>query len=166
MAPCLHLAGASPSRPGFFAPCRPQTTNNNKEITMADNEWTPAEESMLVAAFRDGTSPERIARALRKTPGSVRWKLNRLGLTTLGCGPAAVPKIHRDDQILAAQRGDRAFRRAMLAAIRRGAERAQSGTVKSTAKQHYIPRVTPTTESGYRSSAGYAADMGQGRHGP
>jgi len=126
---------------------------------MADNEWTPAEESMLVAAFRNGNSPERIARTLRKTPGSVRWKLNRLRLTTLGCGPADVPKVHRDDQMLAARRSDLAFRRAMLRAIRRGAERAQSRP-KSTATQHYIPRVTPIIESGYRSSAGYTADMG------
>lgn len=132
---------------------------------MPANEWTLAEETMLMAALRDGVSTENIARTLRKTPGSVRWKLNQLGLTRLGCGPAAIRKVHRDDQTLAAQRSDRAFRRAMLDAIRRGVERAQPGTIKSTAK-HYIPRVTPLIESGYRSSAGYTADMGQGQHGP
>jgi len=164
MAPCPHLAGAGGSRPGVFDALA--TTNNNKETAMADNEWTPAEESMLVVAFRAGASPECIARTVRKTPGSVRWKLNRLGLTTLGCGPADEPKAHRHDQTLAARRGDRAFRRAMLAAIRRGAERIKAGTITGVAKQHYIPRVIPAIGCGYRSSAGYAADMGQGRHGP
>ena len=132
---------------------------------MAANEWTLAEESMLVSAFRGGIEPEHIAATLRKTPGSVRWKLNRLGLTAHGCGPAAVPKTQRNDRDLVARRSDLAFKRALLDAIRRGAERARPGMIKC-ATTRYIPRVLPTLESGYRSSAGYTAEMGETRRDP
>jgi len=132
---------------------------------MADNEWTLAEETMLVSAFRGGIGPERIAETLRKTPGSVRWKLNRLGLTTLACGPADVPKTQRDDHDLKLQRADLAFQRAMLRAIKGGTERARPGVIKSAAAR-YIPRVVAMVESGYRSSAGYTADMGEATQDP
>lgn len=127
---------------------------------MAANEWTLAEESMLVSAFRGGMKPEDIAEALRKTPGAVRWKLDRLGLAARGRGPAEAPKTQRNDRDLMARRGDLAFKRALLDAIMRGAERARPGVI-TCATTRYIPRVRPTVESGYRSSAGYAAEMGE-----
>jgi len=159
------LPGRAPLAPAFSAARRPHPTDNKKETAMADNEWTLAEESMLVTACCGGIRPERIAEALRKTPGSVRWKLNRLGLTARGCGPAAIHKIYRDDQSIAVRRSDLAFQRAMLKAIKRSAERARPGVITSAAAR-YIPRVMPMVESGYRSSAGYVADMGQARHDP
>ena len=40
--------------------------------------WTPAEEAMLVSGIQSGMSLGRMADALRKTPGSITWKLNAL----------------------------------------------------------------------------------------
>ena len=130
---------------------------------MAENEWTQVEEAMLVTSFHAGIGPEHIAQALRKTPGSVRWKLTQMGLTRLPCAPPGVAKPQYDEQGVAVRRGDLAFKRAMLFAIKAGTERARPGVIKSRAK-HYVRRVTPTIESGYRSSAGYTADMGTESH--
>jgi hypothetical protein len=133
--------------------------DNKTETAMAENAWTHAEESMLVTGFHAGIKPEHMADALRKTPGSVRWKLNQMGLTTLPCAPPGTAKPQYDEQSLAVRRGDLAFKRAMLFAIKAGAERAQPVVIKSRASR-YVRRVTPSIESGYRSSAGYTADMG------
>ena len=131
---------------------------------MAENAWTAAEEAMLVAGFGAGMTPDRIADALRKTPGSVRWKLNRLGLVTLPCAPPGSAKPQYDEQDLAHRRGDLAFKRAMLMAIRAGTERAPPAVVRRRAT-HYVRRIIPVIESGYRSSAGLAADLGAERGG-
>lgn len=131
---------------------------------MADNAWTQAEESMLVSGFHAGIAPQRMADALRKTPGSVRWKLNQLGLVTMPCAPPGAAKPQYDEQALTVRRGDLAFKRAMLGAIRAGAERVRPGVIKSRAER-YVRRIIPATESGYRSSAGYTADLGVDRGG-
>jgi hypothetical protein len=126
---------------------------------MAENEWTHAQESMLVTGFHAGIRLEHMADALGKTPGSVRWKLNQLGLTTLPCAPPGISKPQYDEQSVAVRRGDLAFKRAMLFAIKAGAERVRPGVIKSRATR-YVRRVIPAVESGYRSSAGYVADLG------
>ncbi len=126
---------------------------------MAENGWTQTEETMLVAGFRDGGTPDELADALGKTPGSVRWKLNVLGLVTLPCAPPGARKPQYDEQELAHRRGDLAFKRAMLLAIRAGAERAQPVVIRRRVTR-YVRRIIPAVESGYRSSAGFAADMG------
>jgi len=126
---------------------------------MADNGWTQAEETQLIDDFHAGTGIEDIAAALRKTPGSVRWKLTRLRLDRLPCAPPGTPKPQYDEQRLEHRRGDLAFKRAMLEAIRAGAERAEPMVIRSRVG-HYVRRVIPEIDSGYRSSAGYMADMG------
>jgi len=126
---------------------------------MADNEWTQAQESMLVTSFQAGLTPERMAPALCKTPGSVRWKLNQLGLVTLPCAPPGVAKPQYNERGTTTRRGDLAFKRAMLSAIHAGTERVQPGVIRSRTTR-YVRRVIPMIDCGYRSSAGYAADMG------
>jgi hypothetical protein len=126
---------------------------------MAENHWTQAEEAMLVTGFHAGIAPRHMANVLRKTPGSVRWKLNQLGLTTLPCAPPGAAKPQYDEQRLEMRRGDLAFKRAMLGAIKSGAERVRPGVIKSRATR-YVRHVIPAIESGYRSSAGYTADLG------
>ncbi len=126
---------------------------------MAENAWTPAEEAQLVDGFRAGMELDHLADALRKTPGSVRWKLTQLGLVTLPCAPPGTPKPQYDEQHLQHRRGDLAFKRAMLGAIRAGAERVEPVVIRSRVG-HYVRRVIPEVESSYRSSAGYTADMG------
>jgi hypothetical protein len=126
---------------------------------MADNAWTQAEETQLIGDFRAGREPDDIAVALSKTPGSVRWKLTQLGLGALPCAPPGTPKPQYDEQHLEHRRGDLAFKRAMLDAIRAGTEHAEPMVIRSRFA-HYVRRVIPALESGYRSSAGYTADMG------
>ena len=93
--------------------------------------WTPAEESMLVTGFRAGLTPERMADALRKTPCSVRWKLNALGLqsgnpeATGATSPTVTLENYR------ARQSDLAFKRAMLQAIASGAEKAVPCVVRA-----------------------------------
>jgi len=132
---------------------------------MADKGWTQAEELMLVAGFQAGIALPHIGQALRRPPGSVRWKLTALGLVRLPSGPpgAAHPQYERQDEH--GRRGDLAFKRAMLRAIDAGAERARPGVIKSRSAR-YVRRIIPAVESGYRSSAGYTADMGVDRGGP
>jgi hypothetical protein len=131
---------------------------------MAENGWTQAEEAQLIDDFHAGIELDDIAAALGKTPGSVRWKLTQLGLDSLPCAPPGTPKPQYDEQHLAHRRGDLAFKRAMLTAIRAGAERAEPVVIRSRIG-HYVRRIIPALESGYRSSAGYAADMGADRGG-
>jgi hypothetical protein len=132
---------------------------DQQETAMVENAWTQAEETQLIDDFHAGIGLGDIATALRKTPGSVRWKLTQLGLDTLPCAPPGTPKPQYDEQHLAHRRGDLAFKRAMLDAIRSGAERAEPVVIRSRVG-HYVRRVIPVIESGYRSSAGYTADMG------
>lgn len=124
-----------------------------------ENAWTQAEEAQLIDDFRSGIELNDIAVTLGKTPGSVRWKLTQLGLDALPCAPPGTPKPQYDEQHLAHRRGDLAFKRAMLAAIRAGTEHAEPVVIRSRVG-HYVRRVIPVLESGYRSSAGYTADMG------
>jgi hypothetical protein len=141
--------------PAYFRRCG--GTTDEQETAMA--EWTQAEEAQLVDGFRDGTALDELAAALGKTPGSVRWKLTQLGLDSLPCAPPGTSKPQYDEQHLAHRRGDLAFKRAMLEAIRAGAERAEPVVIRSRVG-HYVRRVIPVIESGYRSSAGYTAEMG------
>jgi len=126
---------------------------------MAVNEWTPTQETMLVTGFRAGMTLEHMADALRKTPGSVRWKLNELGLTRLPCAPPGAAKAQYDEESVGRRRGDLAFKRAMLCAIHAGTERVRPEVRRSRASR-YVPHIIPAIDSGYRSSAGYTADMG------
>ena len=126
---------------------------------MADNAWSAAQEARLIRGFHAGIGPDHMADALDKTPGSVRWKLTQLGLTSLPCAPPGSAKPQYDEQSIAARQGDLAFKRAMLDAIRAGAERAEPGVIRSRVG-HYVRRVIPEVESSYRSSAGYTADLG------
>jgi hypothetical protein len=133
---------------------------------MAENGWTQLDEAILVFGFQAGITPDRMAEALRKTPGSVRWKLNQLGLAKLPCAPPGTPKPQPqyDEQHRNDRRGDLAFKRAMLSAMSGGAERARLGVIRSCAAR-YVRHIIPEVESGYRSSAGYTADMGVDRGG-
>ncbi len=130
------------------------TTNERHTI------WTPAEESLLVTAFHAGIVPERMADALRKTPGSVRWKLNALGLHP-GNPDATGPTSETDTlDAYRARKGDLAFKRAMLRAIASGAENSVPCIVRAKPGARYIPCVRAPSESGYRSSAALAAELG------
>jgi hypothetical protein len=133
---------------------------------MTDNAWTLAEEALLICGFRAGIAPDEIARVLRKTPGSVRWKLNRLGLVAPPGAPRGKSRQQAPDdtQHRRDRRGDLAFKRAMLRAIRAGAERVEPRVIKSRVAR-YVRRVIPALESGYRSSAGQTADLGVDRGG-
>src|SRR5215467_12445123 len=77
------------------------------------------------------------------------------------CGLAApgTARPHQDRQSARRQRGDLAFKRAMLCAIKADAERVRPEVRRSCAT-HYVRHVIPAGDSGYRSSAGYTADMG------
>jgi hypothetical protein len=122
--------------------------------------WTLAEEAMLVSAFQSGMSPERIADALCKTPGSISWKLNALGLrkgNPDATGPTFETVTLEDYR---ARQGDLAFKRAMLKAIASGAEKAVPSVVRAKRTKHYIPYVHAPSDSGYRSSAALAAELG------
>jgi hypothetical protein len=122
--------------------------------------WTPAEEAMLVTAFQSGMSPERIADALRKTPGSISWKLKALGLRK-GNPDATGPTLETVTlEDYRARQGDLAFKRAMLKAIASGAEKAVPCVVRAKRTTRYIPCVHPPSDSGYRSSAALAAELG------
>jgi hypothetical protein len=123
--------------------------------------WTPAEESLLVTAFHAGIAPERMADALRKTPGSVRWKLNAFGL--LPGNPDATGPTSETDTLddYRARKGDLAFKRAMLKAIASGAEKSVPSIVRAKPGARYIPCVRAPSDSGYRSSAALAADLGE-----
>ena len=52
--------------PGIWAG-RPGGASDEQETAMAENAWTQAEEAMLVAGFRDGSTPDDLADALRKS---------------------------------------------------------------------------------------------------
>jgi hypothetical protein len=122
--------------------------------------WMPAEEAMLVTAFQAGMSPERIADALCKTPGSISWKLNALGLRK-GNPDATGPTLETVTlEDYRARRSDLAFKRAMLKAIASGAEKAVPCVVRAKRARHYIPRVHAPSDSGYHSSAALAAELG------
>jgi hypothetical protein len=123
--------------------------------------WTPAEETVLVTGIRAGLTPERMADALRKTPGSVRWKLNALGLQ--GGNPQATGATSQTVtwEDYRARQGDLAFKRAMLKAIASGAENAVPCVVRAKPGAHYIPCVPAPSDSGYRSSAALAAELGE-----
>jgi hypothetical protein len=122
--------------------------------------WTPAEEAMLVAGFQAGMPPERIADALCKTPGSISWKLKALGLrrgNPDATGPTLATITLEDYR---ARQSDLAFKRAMLNAIASGAEKAVPCVVRAKRTKRYIPCVHAPSNSGYRSSAALAAELG------
>jgi hypothetical protein len=122
--------------------------------------WTPAEEAMLVSGFKAGLPPGRMADALHKTPGSISWKLNALGL--LKGNPDATGPIVQTVTLedYRARQSDLAFKRAMLEAIASGAEKATPCVVRAKRTTRYIPCVRPPSDSGYRSSAALAAELG------
>jgi hypothetical protein len=122
--------------------------------------WMPAEEAMLVTAFQAGMPLERIADALCKTRGSISWKLNALGLRK-GNPDATGPTLETVTlEDYRARRSDLAFKRAMLKAIASGAEKAVPGVVRAKRTKRYIPCVHAPSDSGYRSSAALAAELG------
>jgi hypothetical protein len=122
--------------------------------------WTAAEEAMLVTAFESGMGPERMADALRKTPGSITWKLNALGLVK-GNPDATGPSLDTATlEDYRARQSDLAFKRAMLKAIAAGTEKAVPCVVRAKRAKRYIPCVRAPSDSGYRSSAALAAELG------
>ncbi|MEA3023200.1 MAG: hypothetical protein QOK01_2052, partial [Alphaproteobacteria bacterium] len=93
--------------------------------------WTPAEEAMLVSGVQSGMSLGRMADALRKTPGSITWKLNALGLLK-GNPDATGPSLDTATlEDYRARQSDLAFKRAMLKAIAAGAEKAVPCVVRA-----------------------------------
>lgn len=115
---------------------------------------------MLITAFQSGMPPERIADALRRTPGSISWKLNALGLRK-GNPDATGPIVETVTlEEYRARQSDLAFKRAMLKAIASGAEKAVPCVVRAKRTTRYIPRVQAPSNSGYRSSAALAAELG------
>jgi hypothetical protein len=122
--------------------------------------WTPAEEAMLISGFQAGMPPERIAEALCKTPGSISWKLNALGLrkgNPDATGPILETVTMEDYR---ARQSDLAFKRAMLNAIAAGAEKAVPCVVRAKRAKRYIPCIHAPSNSGYGSSAALAAELG------
>ena len=93
--------------------------------------WTPAEEAMLVSGVQSGMSLGRMADALRKTPGSITWKLNALGLPK-GNPDATGPSLDTVTlEDYRARQSDLAFKRAMLKAIAAGTEKAVPCVVRA-----------------------------------
>jgi len=132
----------------------------NPMTTERHTVWTPAEEALLTTAFHAGMPPERMAEALRKTPGSISWKLNALGLrkgNPDATGPAFDTMTLEDYR---ARQSDLAFKRAMLKAIAAGAEKAVPCVVRAKRTKRYIRCVHAPSDSGYRSSAALAAELG------
>jgi hypothetical protein len=132
----------------------------NRMTTERHTAWTPAEEALLVTAFHADLPPERMADALHKTPGSITWKLNALGLrkgNPDATGPAFDTMTLEDYR---ARQSDLAFKRAMLKAIASGAEKAVPCVVRARQPTRYIACVRAPSDSGYRSSAAQAAELG------
>lgn len=129
-------------------------------MTERHTVWTHAEESLLVTGFRAGLGPEHMAEALHKTPGSIRWKLNALGLlkgNPDATGPTSETVTLEDYEV---RKSDLAFKRAVLKAIASGAEKVVPRVVRAKPTARYIPCVRPASDSGYRSSAALAAELG------
>src|SRR4030081_4047618 len=115
---------------------------------------------MLVSGVQSGMSLGRMADALRKTPGSITWKLNALGLlkgNPHATGPTLDTVTLEDYR---ARQSDLAFKRAMLKAIAAGAEKAVPCVVRAKRTTRYIPCVHAPSDSGYRSSAAIAVELG------
>jgi len=122
--------------------------------------WTPAEEAMLVSGVQSGMSLGRMADALRKTPGSITWKLNALGLPK-GNPDATGPSLDTVTlEDYRARQSDLAFKRAMLKAIAAGTEKAVPCVVRARRAKRYIPCVRAPSDSGYRSNAALAVELG------
>jgi hypothetical protein len=132
----------------------------NRIATERHTVWTPAEEALLITAFHAGMPPERMADALHKTPGSITWKLNALGLrkgNPDATGPAFDTMTLEDYR---ARQSDLAFKRAMLSAIAAGAEKAVPCVVRAKRPRRYIACIRAPSDSGYRSSAALAMELG------
>ena len=115
--------------------------------------WRPAETALLVSLTESGVRRRAIAATLDRSIWSVRWKQSKLRLTA------------HDSQVQPAtprrlRQGDRAFIAAMTAAIASGAEIAVAGIVK-TPVSHYVRLRRPEVETGYRSSAAMAEEIGR-----
>lgn len=120
-----------------------------------DNKWTPTQVAMLEALYPAGNhSINDLAEALHKTPGAIRHKVRNLGLASLANANNEKDDLNR----MQVRRGDRAFKTAMLAAIKGGAENPFIGVFRTKGKARYVPTVRAASDSGYRSSAGYTAD--------
>ncbi len=135
------------------SPRRPRPQNNP--------DWTPARDADLARDFAAGIEPVVIAEALGCTPGSVRGRINKLGLAVAACGPPDDTRPRQDDNTRG-RRGDLAFKRAMLAAIHSGAETVRAEVVRGRAPTHWVRPLYGESILGYRSSAGLAAELGEG----
>lgn len=124
-------------------------------------EWTAARDVELARAFAAGLEPDVIAEALGCTPGSVRFRINKLDLAAAACAPPDSTRPQQDDNTKD-RRGDLAFKRAMLAAIHSGAETVRAEVVRARAPKHWVRPLYGESIIGYRSSAGLAAELGEG----
>ncbi len=127
--------------------------------------WSRSQEKTLRRAFRDGLTPEDIAgRMAGRTPGAVRWKLNELGLGHHG--PKSENAFEGDDgrEVMFLERrrmrGDLAFKRALLAAIKSGAEKVCPCVMRARAPRRFVPPLRAEGPSHDRASAARAAEMG------
>lgn len=124
-------------------------------------EWTAARDAELARDFAAGIEAEVIAAALGCTPGSVRFRINKLGLAPAACGPPDATRPQQDDNTKD-RRGDLAFKRAMLAAIRTGAETVRAEVMRARGPAHWVRPLHGESIIGYRSSAALAAELGEG----
>lgn len=109
--------------------------------------WTEEQTAAVETGFRAGDSINAMARRLNRGRNAIRRKLQRMGLLARKPRPAF--------------RGDHRFQQAMNAAISMGHETVTPGTfVDTSPPDHLIRPMRGEGDSGYRSSAGYAADMG------
>lgn len=122
-------------------------------------DWTDARDAMLTMGFRAGDTPDDLAVVLACTPGSVRCRLNKLGLTVIACAPPDGTRPQQDDNTKM-RRGDLAFQRAMLKAIRSGAEKACVGVVPERGRVHWVRPLHGDPINPYGSPGALAAELG------
>jgi hypothetical protein len=121
-----------------------------------ENVYSAVEETMLAASFKGGmTDIDDLAEALGKTPGSIAWRLNKLGLLKISLRPTGTGNFRTYEyETLVRMQGDRRFKLAMLAAIKAGLEDPIIGVVRDRSAR-YIPTVRPPSPVEYRSSAAW-----------
>ena len=117
--------------------------------------YTAHETAVLIEAHAANIPLSVVAGALGRKPEAVAAKLRRMGLVRSDL----TPRPHFDTEMVRRRYGDLRFKLAMLAAIKKGAEKAFIGVVQSRSA-HYIRRVHPPSMTDYRSSAAMAIDIG------
>lgn len=132
-----------------------------RRLPQNNPEWTIARDAVLVSGFHAGITPDALAEALDCTPGSVRFRLNKLRLAVAPCADPETARPHQDDDTKT-RRGDLAFKRAMLAAIKSGAEKVQACVVRGRTPTHWVRPLYGEPVSPYGSPGALAAELGEG----